>query len=251
VLTVATGTAHTVVLVSSSIHNEEGYTEHGGGQVYTFGEGLKGRLGHGLPKEPWYKQKLLSEPLPSGEASERVPRLVEALKHKAVVSVAAGGCHTVVATAEGECYTFGIGGYGQLGHNSQRDEHCPRKVDALQGRHVNGVTAAGFHSLVRTKEGEVLSFGDGAAGQLGHGLDTDEWVPREVGRLAGVNVVEFSTSGHHTACVTEEGALFTFGEGGDGRLGHGGFGTELAPRHVEGDVYAILDENRLGSDPEL
>ena len=78
-----------------------------------FGRGGFGKLGHG------------------GSQWELVPRLVEALAGKKVVSASLHGNHTAVWTDEGEIFTFGNGGYGQLGHGGTQDEYVPRLVEAL------------------------------------------------------------------------------------------------------------------------
>ena len=103
----AAGYEHTVV-----------WTE--GGEVYTFGYGGWGRLGHG------------------GEEHELVPRVVEAVAGKKVVGASAGVDHTVLWTEGGEVYTFGDGGYGELGHGGKGDELVPRVVEALAGKMIVG-----------------------------------------------------------------------------------------------------------------
>ena len=52
---------------------------------------------------------------------------------------AAGIKHTMVATTEGELYTFGSGANGMLGHGTDDNEALPRVVEALSHVHVCGV----------------------------------------------------------------------------------------------------------------
>ena len=87
------------------------------GELFTFGYGGVGRLGHG------------------GEEKEDVPRLVEALAGKKAVGAAAGYDHTAVWTEAGQLFTFGFGAYGQLGHGGQETVHVPRLVVALGCMH--------------------------------------------------------------------------------------------------------------------
>ena len=61
------------------------------GELFTFGYGAHGKLGHG------------------GTQNELVPRLVEALVGKKVVGASAGTNHTAVWTEAGELFTFGYG----------------------------------------------------------------------------------------------------------------------------------------------
>jgi len=54
-----------------------------------------------------------------------------------------------------------------------------------------------------------------------------------VGALAGKKVIDAAASEGYTAAWTDGGELFTFGRGGQGRLGHGGTQAEHVPRLVE------------------
>jgi len=202
VIGAATGLYHTAV-----------WTE--AGELFTFGNGLYGQLGHG------------------GARYAPVPRLVGALAGKKVVGASTGYFHTAVWTEAGELFTFGLGQFGKLGHGGAEDELVPKLVEALAGKKVVGASAGGKHTVVWTEAGELFTFGDGGQGRLGHGGTQNELVPRLVGALAGKKVIDAAGGGHHTAVWTEAEELFTFGDGGHGRLGHGGTQNELAPRLVE------------------
>ena len=101
-----------------------------------------GRLGHG------------------GTADEMVPRLVEGLLGVKVAQVAASGNHTVICTAEGRVWTFGVGSSGRLGHGGEANEMVPRMVEGLLGVKVAQVVAGDLHTVIYTAEGRVLAFGE-------------------------------------------------------------------------------------------
>jgi len=103
------------------------------------------------------------------------------------------------------------------------------------------VTAGGGNTVVCTDAGELFTFGYGEDGMMGHGGTGDELVPRLVEALAGKAVVGVSAGDEHAAVWTDEGELFTFGFGSDGRLGHGGGQDELVPRLVESDPFTHDD----------
>lgn len=67
-----------------------------GGNLYTWGDGADGRLGH------------------KGRHSAGVPMVVSALRAKQCVSVACGERHTMVRTANASLYVFGSGRGGQV-----------------------------------------------------------------------------------------------------------------------------------------
>lgn len=79
---------------------------------------------------------------------------------RAVVSVACGDTHTLVATGEGEVYSFGRNVSGQLGLGTTADSLVPRRVEALAGKKVVGVACGAEHSVGVTGEGEVFAWGE-------------------------------------------------------------------------------------------
>ena len=62
------------------------------------------------------------------------PRMIEALRGRVEVKVAAGGAHSAAITDQGELYTWGKGRYGRLGHGDSDDQMRPKLVEALKGR---------------------------------------------------------------------------------------------------------------------
>jgi alpha-tubulin suppressor-like RCC1 family protein len=59
----------------------------------------------------------------------------------------------------------------------------PRLVEALAEKKVIGAAAGGDHTAVWTETGELFTFGNGYSGQLGHGREEEELVPRLVATL--------------------------------------------------------------------
>ena len=188
------------------------------GEVFTFGSAEDGMLGHGLEG-----------------CDEFVPRRVEELKGRhVVVQAVCGGAHTVVLTDDGDVFTFGWGGHGQLGHGDLDREYTPRRVEALKGKHVVQVAAGEHHTVALTKDGDVFTFGSAEDGMLGHGLEEgDAFVPRRVEALQGRHVVHVAVGEHHTVALTKYGEVFTFGRGGHGALGHGDDMDQMTPRRVD------------------
>eukprot|EP00966_Prymnesium_polylepis_P281310 6499965-Prymnesium_polylepis.2 len=80
-----------------------------GGEVYSFGCGGGGRLGHGNAVGRY----------------NYTPRVVKALKGVKVRAVAAGRRHSLVLGSAGKVYSFGAGGYGTLGHSNEELKHTP------------------------------------------------------------------------------------------------------------------------------
>ena len=113
----------------------------------------------------------------------------------------------------------------------------PRLVEALEGIRIIGAAASGSHTVAWTDAGELLTWGRGDKGRLGHGPGepgaTDVvLVPRVVQALAGQRVVRASAASH-TMALTATGRVYTFGQGSDGELGQGDQISRFTPRVVE------------------
>ena len=107
------------------------------GEVWTWGQGEGGRLGHG------------------DQMSVDKPKLVNALVGRKVVSIAAGSSYSAAVTAEGELWTWGRGHYGRLGQGNTDYCSSPGLVAALLGQRVVAVAlgTGDAQSLVCTDTG--------------------------------------------------------------------------------------------------
>ncbi|ETI36877.1 hypothetical protein F441_16983 [Phytophthora nicotianae CJ01A1] len=95
-----------------------------------------------------------------------------------------------------------------------------REIDAKFGAHA----------------GQMLTFGSGDCGQLGHGVEDEEDLmikfPRVVSPLAKLQIVRVACGGLHSAAITSAGEVYTWGCNDDGALGH--LGDENIPAKVAG-----------------
>ena len=118
-------------------------------------------------------------------------------------------------------FTWGRGEDGQLGHDDQKDQLRPQLVEVLRGKGVADIACGSGHTVVRTLAGEVYTWGRGDDGRLGHGDTGWKWAPMRVEALAMHSVAQVTCGSYHTAAVTSDGLLFTWGGGMYGKLGQG------------------------------
>ncbi len=143
------------------------------------------------------------------------------------------------------CTSWGVGKRGQLGHGKRKDEHKPRMLlgGIGYGIRVVQVSAGGglvrvAQSLLLTSTGGVLSFGTAQYGALGHGYSAgkqlpDELRPKFIKDLAHLHCTCVSAGELHSAVVTSDGDLYTWGDGFCGQLGIGDRRPKLTPQQVE------------------
>uniref|UniRef100_A0A8C2X4Q5 E3 ubiquitin-protein ligase HERC3 n=1 Tax=Cyclopterus lumpus TaxID=8103 RepID=A0A8C2X4Q5_CYCLU len=151
VIQVACGNSHSLALTK--------------GDVFSWGLNSHGQLGLGKEVSLQY-----------------VPELVCALTGVAVTQISAGATHTLFLTLPGLTNSQWCAG-SSFNQRIGRFNIC--MVPALRPRGVSFISCGEAHSAVLTQDGEVLTFGEGRYGQLGHNSSADEVIPRLVDSLDG------------------------------------------------------------------
>ncbi|NXE32722.1 HERC4 ligase, partial [Ptilorrhoa leucosticta] len=203
IVAVSCGEAHTLAL------NDKG-------QVYAWGLATDGQLG-----------------LPGTEECIRVPRNIKSLSEIQIVQVACGYYHSLALSKGSEVFSWGQNKYGQLGLGYEyKKQTSPQMIKSLLGIPFAQIAAGGAHSFVLTLSGAIFGWGRNKFGQLGLNDDNDRYVPTLLKSLRSQKVVHICCGEDHTAALTKEGGVFTFGAGGYGQLGHNSTSHEINPRKV-------------------
>ncbi|XP_010503375.1 PREDICTED: uncharacterized protein LOC104780573 isoform X2 [Camelina sativa] len=194
------------------------------GQMYSWGDESGGRLGHGVCSYVPH------------------PKLIDEFDGAPVESADCGEFHTCAVTASGDLYAWGDGAHnaGLLGLGSEASHWKPvRILGQMEGINVKTISCGPWHTAFVTSEGKLFTFGDGTFGALGHGDRISTNIPREVDALSGCRTIKTACGVWHSAAVvsvfgeaTSSGKLFTWGDGDDGRLGHGDIESRLIPSCV-------------------
>ena len=94
-----------------------------------------------------------------------------------------------------------------------------RHVETLADHCVIDLQCGEGHTVALTSEGEVFTWGGGSMGQLGLGDYLRQSLPVRVSNLDGKRIRGISCGKRHSAAVSEEGVLFTWGSNEYGQLG--------------------------------
>ncbi|KAF9675674.1 hypothetical protein SADUNF_Sadunf09G0056800 [Salix dunnii] len=196
------------------------------GQLFTFGDGTFGVLGHGDRK------------------SISLPKEVESLKGLRTVRAACGVWHTAAVIevmvgnstsncSSGKLFTWGDGDKGRLGHGDKEAKLVPTCVAALVEPNFCQVVCGNSLTVARTTSGHVYTMGSPVYGQLGNPQADGKLPTRVEGKLSKSFVEEIACGAYHVAVLTSKTEVYTWGKGANGRLGHGDADDRNSPSLVE------------------
>lgn len=189
------------------------------GKIYACGEGTNGRLGLGH------------------NCNVSTPRQIPVLSQYVVkkVAVHSGGKHALALTLDGKVFSWGEGEDGKLGHGNRLTMDKPKLIETLRSKRVRDIACGSSHSAAITSSGELYTWGLGEYGRLGHGDNCTQLKPRLVSKLSGHRVVQVACGSRdaQTLALTEDGLVFSWGDGDFGKLGRGGSEGCSTPHQVE------------------
>ncbi|XP_057420528.1 ultraviolet-B receptor UVR8 [Lotus japonicus] len=204
-----------------------------GGEAFSWGMGVSGRLGHG------HESSLLGF---FKTYSEYTPRLIRDLEGIKVKYVAAGMLSSACTDENGSVFIFGERGIDKLCMKETSDATKPSLISKLP--YSEEVSCGGYHTCVLTNSGELYTWGSNENGCLGIGSPEAIHLPEKVqGPFMKSSVSQVSCGWKHTAAISE-GRVFTWGWGGSngtfsvdghssgGQLGHGSDVDYICPARV-------------------
>jgi alpha-tubulin suppressor-like RCC1 family protein len=156
-----------------------------------------------------------------------------ALAGRTVITIAAGGNHSLALCSDGTVASWGEDYFGNQG--------LPRAVNmkagesALAGKTVIGLAGGDEHSLALCSDGTVAAWGSNNTGQLGINSFTRPTTPVAVNTvsgtsaLAGKSVVAIGTGNLHSLALTLDGMAASWGWNPFGQLGDNTTFERLAP----------------------
>jgi hypothetical protein len=205
------GNNHTMVLTNDGI-------------LYSFGCNEYGQLGDGTLVNRRYPIKFI--------INDRIK------------SVACGGDHTLILMddSSGTVYSFGSNEFSQLGINASPDllevnfSQIPIKI--LDG--ISHISAGESHSVVITKNGTLLGWGDNQLSQLGFIYPLIVKTPTKLTYSNGEDIVgvsQVSCGNSHTLIILSQyDTIVSFGNNIYGQLGNSG-SNDVFPDNVVYDSH--------------
>ncbi|XP_059303586.1 PH, RCC1 and FYVE domains-containing protein 1-like isoform X1 [Lycium ferocissimum] len=197
------------------------------GQLFTFGDGTFGALGHG------------------DRSSTGIPREVETLQGRRTVRVSCGHWHTAAVvelsfddsgsnnSPPRKLFTWGNGDDGQLGHEDTASRLTPCNIVQLDEINFSRVACGHSITVALTTLGKVYTMGKADYGQLGIPGSTGKFPSCVQGKITNRFIEEIACGSFHVVALSSNSELYTWGKGGNGQLGHGNNHDRNTPTLVE------------------
>ncbi|CAH9115277.1 unnamed protein product [Cuscuta europaea] len=205
---IACGMRHSIALVEGNM----------GSRVYGFGSGKRGQLGISDDKVK----------------SVSVPHVTLGLENLRINSIIANGEHSGAICTDGHFYRWG------RGFGGGPDNYMPKRITASPS--FSSASIGWNHALLLTGDGQVFMMGSynyGASSSQKTQLIAktlkdagNEEIAQKVDALVGVKVFQISAGAEHTALVTDDGSVMTWGWGEHGQLGLGDANDQASPQVV-------------------
>ncbi|KAJ7309082.1 hypothetical protein JRQ81_008388 [Phrynocephalus forsythii] len=107
-----------------------------------------------------------------------------------------------------------------------------RFLEGQSGVTIKHVACGDLFTACLTDRGIVLTFGSGSSGCLGHETLVDVSQPKIVEALLGYEIMQVASGASHLLAVSNEGEVFSWGRGDNGRLGLGSHESHSSPQPV-------------------
>ncbi|XP_060815883.1 uncharacterized protein LOC132907131 [Bombus pascuorum] len=169
------------------------------GEIYAWGHNVSGQVGCGT---------ILSTVQP-------IPKLLHiALNGKKVVHISCGDSSSVAVMDNGEVYSWGHNGVGQLGIGNCTSQVEPQKVTTFAKIVIEKVVCGYMHTLALSDEGVLYVWGANSYGQLGLNTDSNVWTPRKLQIPEMGRILDIATSHYHhiSLAMCEGNRIFMWGQ---------------------------------------
>jgi len=201
IVSIASGDSHSLALSST-------------GQVFSWGDGSTGQLGHGTTR------------------ACHSPQPIDTLKYRRTESIHCGSSFSVCVVTAGAIYSWGGEGdvLGQGVYTSSGLCLKPKPITALATEKIASLSCGRDFVIASTKTGRVFTWGRNQHGQLGTGNTATRLVPKEI--LQGHRIHSVAAGTRHCAVVDSNGRLYMWGCNSNGQVAASGSDVQLSPSLV-------------------
>jgi len=168
----------------------------------------------------------------------------------------AGDKHSGMVTNFGRVFTWGWNFSGRLGDGTSTQRINPTDItenfSLEMGDKITYLTMGMQTSAAISSSGRIFTWGANASGQLGDGTIFNKTLPTDISANFNTETdekVELISLGYvHSAALTNQGRVFTWGNNAYGQLGDGTNSFRVSPVNITDNFNFASDELAMGID---
>ena len=188
------------------------------GNLYTWGENYRGQLGDGTNN------------------SNPTPKKITLASGVKPTQIACGESYSMAIGSDGNLYTWGNGGFGQLGIEytmyESHSKSIPTKITLSNEIKPTQIACGAFHSIAIGNDGELYTWGNNQDGQLGDGTTAQRNIPTKIILESGVKPTQIACGYFHSIAIGDNKSIYTWGWNNFGQLGDGTTDNKLIPTKI-------------------
>jgi uncharacterized repeat protein (TIGR02543 family) len=172
-----------------------------------------------------------------------------------IQKVEAGHNFSSLLSNEGRLFMWGNNQAGQLGIGNLNDLYSSLPIEITDkfllndNEHIIDISLGMDHSIAVTSQGRVFTWGRNRYGELGKGTSgiyDNELSPDEITNNFNLDeddfIVKVYAGSEYSMALSNQGRLFSWGRGNDGRLGNGSWEMVLLPTEITGNFDLLSNE---------
>lgn len=158
--------------------------------------------------------------------------------------VCSGNLFCLALDEDGNIWSFGTNGVGQLGVDGISSSNEPAKI--VSETTFTKISAGSSHGLAIDINNKLWAWGLNSSGQLGSGTTNNSNVPVQI--MSDIDFKEITTGYNSSAAISTTGALYTWGENSEGQLGNGTNDPVNIPTEIEsGKTFTKVQMSKGGN----
>ena len=171
------------------------------------------------------------------KTDQATPKLILGLQRKKIIAIAREAPFTIVLTALGEVYSWGINSSGTLGLGNHVDKATPQLITAFKSKKITSIATGPDFALALTDTGNIYSWGYNGEGRLGLGIEMNsqvvsKYTPQFIKALESKKIIAIAAGFNFALALTDTGNVYAWGCNNNGQLGLGDTDYRTTPQLI-------------------
>ena len=161
-----------------------------------------------------------------------------------IVQFVCGGHQNLFLDSEGNVFSVGHNGFGELGLGHNRDQNVLNKIVNIPP--IQTISCVFSSCYLIDFEGNLWSFGYNGNGQLGHDHKTNINTPKVIIAFKEIQQISHGSCGIHFIAKNSQNQIFASGNNNRGQLGTGDTQSVSIPKEINSQYSAIWRDEWYG-----